>query len=44
MARYQLMNFGAIVIIPRAPFARGTYTISIVAGGHDYSWSFSVEH
>jgi uncharacterized protein YkwD len=43
MARDQLINFGAIVIIPRAPLTRGTYSISIVAGGRDYSWSFSVE-
>jgi uncharacterized protein YkwD len=43
MVRDQLLNFGAIVIMPRAPLARGTYSISIVAGGRDYSWSFSVE-
>jgi hypothetical protein len=44
MARYQLINSGAIVIIPRIPLTRGTYAISIVAGGRDYSWFFSVEH
>ena len=43
MTRYQMTNFGAIVIIPRSPLTRGTYSISVVAGGHDYSWSFSVE-
>jgi hypothetical protein len=44
MIRYQLINFGAIVIMPRAPLTRGTYSVSIVAGGRDYSWSFAVEH
>jgi len=44
MMREQLSNFGAIVIMPRAPLKRGDYAISIVAGGRDYSWSFSVEH
>jgi uncharacterized protein YkwD len=43
MARNQLISFGAIVIVPRTPLNRGTYAISLVAGGHDYSWSFSVE-
>jgi uncharacterized protein YkwD len=43
MARSILIHFGAIVILPRAPLTRGTYMISIVAGAHDYSWSFSVE-
>jgi hypothetical protein len=43
MARSILTNFGAIVIMPRAPLIRGTYAISIDAGGHDYSWSFSVK-
>jgi hypothetical protein len=44
MIRFQLINFGAIVIMPRAPLTRGTYSISIVAGGRDYSWSFAVDH
>ena len=44
MIRYQLINFGAIVIIPRAPLTRGSYAVSVSAGGHSYSWSFSVEH
>jgi uncharacterized protein YkwD len=43
MMRFQLINFGAIVVMPRAPLTRGTYSIAVVAGGHDYSWSFSVE-
>ena len=42
MARNQLSNFGAIVIVPRAPLTPGTYSVSITAGGHNYSWSFSV--
>ncbi len=42
MVRYQLINFGAIVIMPRVPLSRGTYSVTVIAGGHDYSWSFSV--
>jgi uncharacterized protein YkwD len=44
MARDQLINYGAIVIMPRAALANGAYAISIIAGGHNYSWSFSVNH
>ncbi len=42
MMRNQLMNFGAIVIMPRVRLTRGTYDISVFAGGREYSWSFSV--
>lgn len=42
MAREELNNFGAIVIVPRSPLTAGTYSVSITAGGHSYSWSFSV--
>ena len=42
MTRNQLIYFGAIVIMPRAPLARGTYEVAVFAGGHEYSWSFSV--
>jgi uncharacterized protein YkwD len=42
MVRYQLTNFGAIVIMPRAPLSRGAYSVTVIAGGRDYSWSFSV--
>lgn len=42
MIRNQLINFGAIVVMPRAPLSRGTYDIAVFAGGHQYSWSFSV--
>ena len=42
MIRNQLTNFGAVVMIPRAPLASGAYSVTITAGGHEYSWSFSV--
>jgi uncharacterized protein YkwD len=42
MIRNQLINFGAIVIMPRAPLTRGTYEVAVFAGGREYSWSFSV--
>ena len=42
MTRYELANFGTIVMIPRAPLALGSYSVSIIAGGHEYSWSFAV--
>ena len=44
MMRNQLINFGAIVMMPRAPLDPGSYLVSITAGGHEYSWSFSVDH
>jgi uncharacterized protein YkwD len=44
MMRNQLINFGAIVMMPREPLDTGSYSVSIIAGGHDYSWSFSVAH
>jgi hypothetical protein len=43
MIRNQLTNFGAVVMIPRAPLAAGDYSVSITAGGHEYAWSFSVQ-
>ena len=42
MMRNQLINFGAIVMMPRAPLEPGSYLVSIDAGGHEYSWSFHV--
>lgn len=44
MMRNQLINFGAIVMMPRTPLEPGSYSVSITAGGHEYSWSFSVDH
>jgi uncharacterized protein YkwD len=44
MMRNQLINFGSIVMMPRAPLDPGSYSVSITAGGHEYSWSFSVAH
>ena len=44
MMRNQLINFGAIVMMPRMPLQPGSYSVSITAGGHEYSWSFSVSH
>lgn len=43
MARFLLSNFGAIVIMPRAPLTAGTYLVSLAAGGKDYSWSFVIQ-
>ncbi len=43
MSRNQLVNFGAIVMMPRVPLTPGFYSVSIDAGGHEYSWSFAVE-
>jgi len=42
MMRNQLINFGAIVMMPRMPLEPGSYSVSITTGGHEYSWSFSV--
>jgi hypothetical protein len=42
MMRNQLINFGAIVMMPRMQLEPGSYSVSITAGGHEYSWSFSV--
>jgi hypothetical protein len=42
-ARKELAHFGAIVIVPREPLVKGaTYTASIKASGHTYSWWFAV--
>jgi len=38
-----LKGFGVVMMIPRQPLTPGhTYTVSILAQGHPYSWSFSV--
>ena len=37
-----LRNFGAVVLIPRQPLARGgTYAVAMTVGGEPYKWSFS---
>jgi len=41
-AREVLHDFGAVVVIPRAPLAAGRYTVSITASGHQYTWSFTI--
>ena len=41
-AQATLRNVGAIVLIPRAPLAPGSYTASINAAGQQYTWSFTV--
>jgi secreted trypsin-like serine protease len=39
----QILNArGAVVIIPQAPLAAGTYDVSVSADGQDYNWSFTV--
>ncbi len=43
MTRNQLASFGAIVMMPRTPLKPGSYSVAIEAGGHEYSWSFTVE-
>jgi len=40
--RDTLRDFGAVVVVPRAPLRPGTYTVSITASGRQYTWSFSV--
>jgi hypothetical protein len=43
LGRAVLGGRDAIVLIPRKPLAQGqTYTVSITANGHTYSWSFKV--
>jgi hypothetical protein len=44
MMRNQLINFGAIVMMPRRPLEPGFYSVSITAGGREYAWSFTVSH
>jgi hypothetical protein len=38
-----LRHYGAIVLVPRLPLETGTYDVALTAGGHTYSWSFSVK-
>lgn len=40
--RDTLRDFGAVVVVPRAPLSPGAYTVSITAAGRQYTWSFRV--
>jgi hypothetical protein len=40
--RDTLNNFGASVLIPRAPLTRGTYDVTMTVGGQRYAWSFTI--
>jgi uncharacterized protein YkwD len=37
-----LRDFGAVVVVPRAPLRPGIYAVSITAAGRLYAWSFRV--
>jgi len=37
-----LRGFGTIVLIPRAPLAPGTYSVSITTADRTYAWSFTI--
>jgi uncharacterized protein YkwD len=39
----ELINFGAVIVVPREPLAPGKYNVSITANGQPYSWSFSID-
>jgi uncharacterized protein YkwD len=42
-ARNVLRGHGAVVIVPRAPLAKGaTYELSLTANGKPYQWKFSI--
>ncbi len=43
LGRQILLDFGAVVIIPRAPLVPGKYQIALTSGDQNYSWSFSVK-
>jgi Cysteine-rich secretory protein family len=41
-ARRVLLDFGAVVLVPRAPLRKGaSYTVSMTVNGREYEWSFS---
>ena len=40
--RDTLNNFGAAVLIPRAPLTPGTYDVTMTVGGQRYAWSFTI--
>jgi hypothetical protein len=40
-ARAVLKDFGAVIIVPRRPLAKGRYTVTVTAG-QEYSWTFSI--
>jgi hypothetical protein len=43
LTRGILRHYGAIVLVPRLPLDTGTYAVAVTAGGHTYSWAFSVK-
>lgn len=43
LARSILKDFGAIVLVPRAPLAPGRYTVLITSEGRSYGWSFTIK-
>ncbi len=43
IGRDLLLDFGAVVIIPRAPLVLGKYQIALTCGDQNYSWSFTVK-
>jgi len=40
--RETLNNFGAAVLVPRAPLTPGTYDVAMTVGGRRYTWSFTI--
>jgi hypothetical protein len=43
LAREILINYAAVVVIPRSPLLKGgKYNVSLTADGKPYSWSFSI--
>jgi uncharacterized protein YkwD len=40
--RHVLIDFGAAIVVPRAPLIPGIYDVSITAGGRPFSWSFTI--
>lgn len=42
LGRRILQMRGAVVLLPRAPLANGTYTVAITVSNRNYSWSFTV--
>jgi len=43
LARSILKDFGAIVLVPRAPLTPGRYTVLITSEGRSYTWSFTIK-
>jgi hypothetical protein len=44
IVKKQLAQFGAIVMVPKAPLVPGaTYSVKLQASGQSFSWWFAVE-